>query len=374
MEIFIYLLIIIGIIIYLLDIIIHLFGSSSSYSKNKKQNNLQDLKPSQSENKSKKESIIKTFVKVDPKEEDSYDNRGNKNKVNSGVKLGQETAVKEYTPEQLNALKRVSKFISDLSGIEELASNVDQKLNENKDYNITPRDKAISEVSTMLNRVNSIITALETPEEKREDFRTNAMLNAELRALLTGHTTSTGKEKQIVNILKSKGITKLYHVTSLKNWKSIQNRGGLYSLYCIKQNNYNVDFMSNSLSHQLDVRKNTQDFIKLSFKKITPMTFGSLKRGKRIILLSIDVKQLLENIDNNTIYFTHMNSTGNDAKIYNITNKEEILNLDFNILTSNRGYKKGTKEHSVSQAEVMVKRHIPIEYITYEKELTESDL
>ncbi|MCI5539411.1 MAG: DUF4433 domain-containing protein [Campylobacter lanienae] len=132
--------------------------------------------------------------------------------------------------------------------------------------------------------------------------------------------------------------------------------------------------MSSSLSHQLDVRKNTQDFIKLSFKKITPMTFGSLKSGKRIILLSIDVKQLLENIGNNTIYFTHMNSTGNDAKIYNITNKEEILNLDFNILTSNRGYKKGTKEHSVSQAEVMVKRHIPIEYITYEKELTESDL
>lgn len=181
------------------------------------------------------------------------------------------------------------------------------------------------------------------------------------------------KNKSIV-ILKKHHIDRIYHVTSINNWMNIKNAGGLYSWAYLQNKNMSVDYISNDLSRSLDIRANTQDFIKLSFRKITPMTFGKVKSGKRLILLSINVIKLLENINNDDIYFCPINSTDNGAKIYNISNTDKLSQLRFDLLNNNRWYQKGSYEYKASQAEILVKRFIPFDLINFEYELTQNNL
>ena len=181
-------------------------------------------------------------------------------------------------------------------------------------------------------------------------------------------------ENKSIVILKKHHIDRIYHVTSINNWMNIKNAGGLYSWAYLQNNNMSVDYISNDLSRSLDIRANTQDFIKLSFRRITPMTFGKVKNGKRLILLSVNVIKLLENINNDDIYFCPINSTDNGAKIYNISNTDELSQLRFDLLNNNRWYQKGSYEYKASQAEILVKRFIPFDLINFEYELTQNDL
>ena len=234
----------------------------------------------------------------------SYENRGNKSTIDvgsaikQGQKLAEENKVKEYTQEQLNNLRKASKFISELTGIEELASNVDQKLNEDKDPNATPKNTASSAVSRMLNRINNIITALETPEEKREDFRTNATLNTALGAILTGHTTSTGEKKksltkmlqevlEIVNKEGKQGVQKsekvVEDIKSLKWW--LNSHRAKYKLY---------KKVTSDLKEAEKGEGKKQEAIYMIPKEITPNGLGEVVKigGKDAI-----VKYLRENFE-----------------------------------------------------------------------------
>lgn len=156
----------------------------------------------------------------------SYENTSNSTLVSSAVSQGQKLAeqsnkaTKAYTKEQLNNIKKAAKFISELTGIEELAANVDQKLNENSSSNTTSKNRASSAVSSMLNRINSIITALETPEDTREDFKTNAELNTSLGAILTGHTTFTGQRKDGLATILQNALTTINKVESIEGQKN----------------------------------------------------------------------------------------------------------------------------------------------------------
>ena len=186
----------------------------------------------------------------------SYENSRNGVNVSSAVNQGQREAnrqnsnnqqgkaTKAYTKEQLNNIRKAAKFISELTGIEELASNADQILNDNSNSNTTPKNRASSAVSSMLNRINSIITALETPEDTREDFKTNAELNTKLGAILTGHTTFTGKKKKGLAIIlqnalatineaggkrKQKNKDTIKDIQSLKWW--LNSHRAKYKMY-----------------------------------------------------------------------------------------------------------------------------------------------
>lgn len=191
------------------------------------------------------------------------------------------------------------------------------------------------------------------------------------------HTISTSQSKEIsqsITIFKNNHINKVYHVTSINNWQNIQEMGGLYSLAYLQKNNIGVDYISNDLSTKLDLRANTQNFIKLSFREITPMTFKNVKNGKKLILLSIDLVQLIENFNNDDINFCPINSTDNRAKIFNIRNTNELSQLNFDILKSNKVYQKYSDEYKKSQAEILVREFIPLGYITFEHEITTNDL
>lgn len=132
----------------------------------------------------------------------SYENRGNKSTidVDSAVKQGQKLAdqnqksngTKEYTQEQLKNLKKVSKFISDLTGIEELAEEFDEKNTNNSEKS------AVVTVQDLLSKINKTIDILSEPIDKNDEFQEsrNNKLNTSLSVMLTGTKTSTGEVKE----------------------------------------------------------------------------------------------------------------------------------------------------------------------------------
>lgn len=130
----------------------------------------------------------------------SYENRGNKSTIDVGsaVKQGQEAAVKEYTQEQLKNLKKASKFISELTGIEELAEEFD-KTNTNNS-----KTSAVTTVQNLLSNINKAIEYLSKPIDEKDDFQKdgnfqkgrNQAVNTFLSVMLTGTKTSTGEVKE----------------------------------------------------------------------------------------------------------------------------------------------------------------------------------
>lgn len=136
----------------------------------------------------------------------SYENRGNKNKFDSASELGyklaeenvEENKVKEYTQEQLKNLKKASKFISELTGIEELAKEFD-KTNTNNS-----KTSAVVTVQDLLSKINKTIDVLSKPIDEKDDFQKgknfqkgrNQALNTYLSVMLTGTTTATGEKKE----------------------------------------------------------------------------------------------------------------------------------------------------------------------------------
>ncbi|WP_141082892.1 hypothetical protein, partial [Campylobacter vicugnae] len=114
------------------------------------------------------------------------------NMTNAAIKQGQEAAVKEYTQEQLKNLKKASKFISELTGIEELAKEFD-KTNTNNS-----KGSAVVTVQDLLSKINKTIDILSEPIDKNDRFQKsrNNILNTSLSTMLTGTKTSTGEVKE----------------------------------------------------------------------------------------------------------------------------------------------------------------------------------
>lgn len=114
------------------------------------------------------------------------------NMINAAIKQGQEAAVKEYTQEQLNNLKKVSKFISELTGIEELAKEFDEKNGDNS------KGSAVITIQDLLSKINKTIDVLSEPIDKNDEFQKsrNQILNTSLSTMLTGTKTSTKEVKE----------------------------------------------------------------------------------------------------------------------------------------------------------------------------------
>ncbi|ARR02668.1 hypothetical protein CVIC8964_1279 [Campylobacter vicugnae] len=114
------------------------------------------------------------------------------NMINAAIKQGQKAAVKEYTQEQLNNLKKASKFISELTGIEELAEEFDEKNGDNS------KGSAVVTVQDLLSKINKTIDVLSEPIDKNDEFQKsrNQILNTSLSTMLTGTKASTGEVKE----------------------------------------------------------------------------------------------------------------------------------------------------------------------------------
>lgn len=194
----------------------------------------------------------------------------------------------------------------------------------------------------------------EESKKRREKEEKERQEKAELESLLI--KKSNWQEFQ--QILQNNSITTFYHFTDQANLKSIKEHGGLYSWHYCDRKNIIIPYSGgDSLSRQLDIRYNLQDFVRLSFCDDHPMMYRLKKENRSLVLLQvrIDVAYF-----KNTC-FSDINATDGDH--IHGSSLQDLINIDFRAVKRNR-VRKDDADFKTHQAEVLVKTWIPIDYIT----------
>ena len=161
----------------------------------------------------------------------------------------------------------------------------------------------------------------------------------------------------IRKLLYNNKITCFYHFTSRKNIVSICQHGGLYSWHYLKAHQIDIPLQGGGeLSQGLDRYKGVADYVHLSFCENHPMAYHLIQEGEDIVVLKISTDVAL--LDGTM--FTDMNAVDSQCscaagleglqKVNIAATKEKYLSSDNPLFK----YK---------QAEILVKTHIPLEYI-----------
>ena len=146
----------------------------------------------------------------------------------------------------------------------------------------------------------------------------------------------------------------LYHFTHKENLEQIKEMGGLYSWVQLESMGKPCKHPGgDALSRKLDSRYGVADYVHLSFSHKHPMSY---RNEKDIVILFIHpIVCLLPDT-----LFCNMNATDKNH-IIGPTYKD-LVNI--NLWTPIMSYlNSGTREFKEKQAEVLVKSHIPLEYI-----------
>lgn len=163
--------------------------------------------------------------------------------------------------------------------------------------------------------------------------------------------------EEILEFLNGNQVDCLYHFTDFENIDSIKQLGGLMSWKTLEDCGVEIPAAGgDSLSRRLDESQHLEDYVHLSFCQDHPMAYRHIAAGRKVALLKIylDVATWQDTL------FTDMNATDKNHAVGE--------NLDFikgiNLSAVNQSFVKKTdinfKQH---QAEVLVKRVIPKEYI-----------
>lgn len=164
--------------------------------------------------------------------------------------------------------------------------------------------------------------------------------------------------KSIIKILATNNITNLYHFTDQENIQSIKTMGGLYSWKELEVLGVHIPAQGgNDLSKRLDTYKKLENYVRLSFAENTPMLYVAQKDGRirNPILLKINPIVILLK---DTLY-SDGNAIANNAQIG--SGVSDFKKINFNLIQ--KGQWEGDEEKHYWQAEVMVKKFIPLKYI-----------
>ena len=162
-------------------------------------------------------------------------------------------------------------------------------------------------------------------------------------------------------ILERQGIKKLYHFTDRDNLESIIRNGGLYSWADCEKKSIDIKKPGGSgVSRQLDKRDGLQNYVRVSFTKQHPMMFVAMGDGR------ISNPVVLE-IDPQVIWwkgtrYADRNATKTGANVGE--GLSDFNAIHFNSVKANKHFDLDEDEQPFYQAEVLVKNHIPLEYIT----------
>lgn len=162
-------------------------------------------------------------------------------------------------------------------------------------------------------------------------------------------------------ILERNGIKKLYHFTDRDNLESIIQNGGLYSWADCENKSISIAKPGGSdTSRQLDSRDGLQNYVRVSFVRQHPMMYVAMKDGRisNPVILEID-PQVLWWKDTR---YADRNATKNGANVGGELNDFKAIHFDS--IKARRHFDLPEDEQPFFQAEVLVKNHIPLEYIT----------
>lgn len=161
-------------------------------------------------------------------------------------------------------------------------------------------------------------------------------------------------------LIEQHHITTLYHFTDRENLESIIKNGGLYSWADCEQKGISISKPGGSLdSRNLDKRDNLQNFVRVSFVREHPMMYVAMNEGR------ISNPVVLE-IDPEVIYwqdslYADRNATKNGALVG--SSIDDFSQLHFNSFKAKKHFDLDADEQKFYQAEVLVKNHIPLQFI-----------
>ena len=161
-------------------------------------------------------------------------------------------------------------------------------------------------------------------------------------------------------LIEQHHITTLYHFTDRENLESIIKNGGLYSWADCEQKGIRISKPGGSLdSRNLDKRDNLQNFVRVSFVREHPMMYVAMNDGR------ISNPVVLE-IDPEVIYwqdslYADRNATKNGALVG--SSIDDFSQLHFNSFKAKKHFDLDADEQKFYQAEVLVKNHIPLQFI-----------
>ena len=161
-------------------------------------------------------------------------------------------------------------------------------------------------------------------------------------------------------LIEQHHITTLYHFTDRENLESIIKNGGLYSWADCEHKGISISKPGGSLdSRNLDKRDNLQNFVRVSFVREHPMMYVAMNDGR------ISNPVVLE-IDPEVIYwqdslYADRNATKNGALVG--SSIDDFSQLHFNSFKAKKHFDLDADEQKFYQAEVLVKNHIPLQFI-----------
>ena len=158
------------------------------------------------------------------------------------------------------------------------------------------------------------------------------------------------------NVLSRESLSAFIHITDESNIPSIRKYGGLYSNDAMKK--YGIQpavFASSEHSRGLDNHHGISDHNHLSVQK-SPMMYAVEKEGR--------IKPVILKIDARFVYaqetrFSDKNAVDNQANTG--SHLEDFERINFPIA---KGRWTNEEEKKLFQAEILIKHHIPIEFIT----------
>lgn len=186
------------------------------------------------------------------------------------------------------------------------------------------------------------------------------MYHTNSNALYQQYRSFKPEHQAILSLLQQHNIHCLYHFTAYENLSSIVQGGGLFSWWFCQQNRIMIpNAGGDELSHNLDLRHNLQDYVRLSFCDDHPMQYRLKQQGVNLALLKIDLRAaLLE-----STLFSDKNAAASDVRIGGDLNfLSNCVDLD---ATQEHYVKKDSPIFKQHQAEILVKTFVPLQYIQF---------
>ena len=157
--------------------------------------------------------------------------------------------------------------------------------------------------------------------------------------------------------LEENNVRFLFHFTDRQNVESIKKNGGLFSWkYCEEHNIQIENAGGDETSRFLDTKHKLEDYVRLSFCNDHPMAWRLKQNGSELVLLKIkvDVAWLQGTL------FSDINAADNAH--HHGPSLDDLKRVDIN--ATRMHYLPNTSEFfKKHQAEVLVKTHVPLEFI-----------
>ena len=201
------------------------------------------------------------------------------------------------------------------------------------------------------------LTDIYVPKGQKERFAQMVGLE-DIKHLIVEKTDVALNDRfTIRKLLYNNKITCFYHFTSRKNIDSICKHGGLYSWHYLKAHQIDIPLQGGGeLSQGLDRYKGVADYVHLSFCENHPMAYYLIQEGEDIVVLKISTDVAL--LDGTM--FTDMNAV--DSQCNCAVGLDGLQKVNF-AATKEKYLSKDDSLFKYKQAEILVKTHVPLEYI-----------